>query len=98
MSIEINIPKVSNKITFKLNSAIRDAVEYLEGNFPGDVTIATFGNLRVYEDGNKIFVWKGRDCIHFHPIVIDEENNLIFTYDKLYMEENNERSDEFTRN
>ena len=96
MRAEIQIPKVTDKITFMLNSAIRDAVEYLEGNFPGDAIIALHGVINKWNDGNQEFVWKGKTVIHFHPLEMHSDGvNILFIYDKLYLEDNNETSTEF---
>ena len=88
---EVPIPKVMSKITLRLNSAIRDAVEHLEeGHTHSDLEISVHGNLRYYEDGHKVFSWKGKDAIVFYPmkIEVDENGNpqIDFSFEKLYDE------------
>lgn len=87
------IPKVYNKITLRINSALRDAIEHLEPDAKYnniDLYISTHGELFMYEDGHKLFRWKGKDTILFYPIKpeLDEYGHLQldFSFEKLYEE------------
>lgn len=85
------IPKVMGKITLLLNSAIRDAVEHLEeGRTVNDLEIATYGKLEYYNDGHKVFSWKGKEALIFYPMTVGPDAfgdpELTFSFEKLYDE------------
>ncbi len=85
----IAIPKVMDKITLLLNSAIRDAMEHIEdGRTVSDEEIREFGEMRMYDDGHKVYTWKGKDVLIFYPMTMGldqfNEPELTFSFEKLY--------------
>lgn len=54
-----------------MQAEIRDCVEWMEdGNLPSDEVIAQHGELDCYDDGTKVFKWKGKECIIFDAIEV----------------------------
>lgn len=52
-----------------MQAEIRDCAEWMEdGELPSDETIAQCGVLDCYDDGTKVFRWKGKECLIFDAI------------------------------
>ena len=87
----LNIPKIRDAVEFKRTVAIRDAVEYMEGENLSDDMISLLGAFNVYEDGTMVFTWKGKDAVVFAPLRLDEDRKLVVEFERLYLSDNNDK-------
>jgi hypothetical protein len=55
----------NNALTYFMNEQIRNATEILEDRIVSDIEISAYGKIQLYQDGTRVFLWKGKPTILF---------------------------------